>query len=289
MIDEEILSKESRLIALYGVNSQESAFLKVLNTTFKTLGLIDFAIGLNIKPEAFLYMVRGMPSSKVTMALYEPEFQSEIVPLLDVPDICTKQSGLCDGAYAKDGKLFGKCFYRESFEYLLACEGIDLSGSRVLLLGASGIGLTILPLLGSLGISFIDIADVSVENAALALEIAKPTLSGVETDVSWFQNGMEVDALKYDIIINAIDLCAHSDKKLIKVKGENRDLILIDFVRGKSSFDTLSKELDCRKVGDYQWMTASALCVAKEWLGAKVSCDDYEKIIRAPLKTIHSP
>jgi len=77
MIDEEILSKESRLIALYGVNSQTSPFLKVLNTTFKTLGLIDFAIGLNIKPEDFAYMAKGMPSSKVTMALYEPEFQND--------------------------------------------------------------------------------------------------------------------------------------------------------------------------------------------------------------------
>ena len=279
MIGEEILSKDSRLIALYGVNSQSSPFLKVLNTTFKTLRLIDFAIGLNIKPEAFSYMAKGMPSSKVAMALYEPEFQSEIVPLLDVPDICTKHSGLCDGAYAKDGKLFGKCFYRESFEYLVACEGIDLVGSRVLLLGASGVGLTILPLLGKLGVSFIDVSDGSVENAASALEIAKPTLTGVETDVSWFQNGMEVDVKKYDIIINAIDLYAHSDKKLIKAKGENRDLVLIDFVRGKSSFDTLSKELGCRKVGDYQWMTASALCVAKEWLGAKVSCDDYNTVI----------
>jgi len=281
MIDEEILSKESRLIALYGVNSQTSPFLKALNTTFKTLGLIDFAIGLNIKPEDFAYMAKGMPSSKVTMALYEPEFQSDIVPLLDVPDSCISQSGLCDGAYAKDGKLFGKCFYRESFEYLVACEGIDLAGCRVLLLGASGVGRAILPLLGNLGVSFINVADGSVENAASALEISKPSLSSVKTDISWFQNGMEVDVEKYDIIINAIDLYAHSDKKLIKPKGENKDLVLIDFVRGKSSFDTLSKELGCRKVGDFQWMTASALCIAKEWLDAKVSCEDYETIIKS--------
>jgi len=281
MINEEILSKESRLIALYGVNSQESAFLKVLNATFKTLGLIDFAIGLNIKPEDFAYMAKGMPNSKVTMALYEPEFQSDIVPLLDVHDSCVSQSGLCDGAYAKDKKLFGKCFYQKSFEHLVACEKIDLANCRVLLLGAGSVGRAILPILGSLSVSFIDVADRSVENAALALEIAKLSLSGVKTDISWFQNGMEVDVKKYDIIINAIDLYAHSDKKLIKPKGENKDLVLIDFVRGQSSFDILSKELGCKKVGDFQWMTASALCIAKEWLDAKVSCEDYESIIKS--------
>jgi len=84
----------------------------------------------------------------------------------------------------------------------VACEGIDLAECRVLLLGAGGVGKAILPILGSLGVSFIDIADGSVENAALALEIAKPSLSGVKTDISWFQNGMEVDVEKYDIIIN---------------------------------------------------------------------------------------
>jgi len=280
MIDEEILKKESKLIALYGVNSQESVFLKVLNTTFKTLGLIDFAIGLNIKPEDFIYMAKGMPSSKVTMALYEPEFQSEIVPLLDVVDTCTLQSGLCDGAYAKDGKLFGKCFYQESFECLVACEGINLVNKRILLLGVNGIGKVLLPLFGVLGASFIEVVDRSVENTASVLEIVQQSLLGVKTDVSWFQNGMEVDIEKYDIIINNIDLYAHSDKKLIKTKGENKDLVLIDFVRGKSSFDTLSEELGCRKLGDSQWMTASALSIAKEWLGAKISCDDYETIIK---------
>lgn len=280
MISEEILSKDSRLIALYGVNSQSSPFLKVLNTTFKTLGLIDFAIGLNIKPEAFLYMAKGMPSSKVTMALYEPEYQNEIVPLLDELDICIKQIRLCDGAYAKDGKLFGKCFYKESFKHLLTYENIDLFKKRVLLLGANGIGLIVLSSLSNLDILSVDIADTSVEDAAFALKMVKPTLKESKTDLLWFQSGMEVDVDRYDVIINAIDLYAHSDKKLIKVKGKNRDLILIDFVRGKSSFDTLSKELGCKKVGDYQWMVTTALCVAKEWLSAKISYDDYKRIIK---------
>ena len=64
MIDEGILAKEARLIALYGVNAQQSPFLRMLNDGFKKLGLNDFAIGLNIKPEDFSYMVKGMPQSR---------------------------------------------------------------------------------------------------------------------------------------------------------------------------------------------------------------------------------
>ncbi|BDY13814.1 hypothetical protein [Hydrogenimonas cancrithermarum] len=280
MIDEGILAKESRLIALYGMNAQTSPFLKVLNTTFKHLGLNDFAIGLNIKPEDFAYMVKGMPSSKVTMALYEPEYQEVAVPLLDIKDQCIERSGLCDGAYADEGKLVGTCFTPQSFENMVACEGIRFEGKRILLLGGGAIARALLPLLGVLGASFVEVADGSVERAAEALEIAKPSFAAVETDVAWFQNGMEVDVTNYDIIINAVDIYAHSDKKLIVPKGENRKLVLIDFVRSSSSFDTLANELACRKLGSYQWMTASAMSVAKAWLGVDIDCDSYETIMK---------
>ena len=278
VIDEGILEKESRMIAVYGVNAQTSPFLKVLNATFKTLGLKDFAIGLNIKPEDFAYMVKGMPQSKVTMALYEPEYQNEVVPMLDVSDACTQRSGLCDGAVADEGKLVGVCFYPESFERMLACEGVNLSGKRVLLLGAGSIGRALLPLLGIMGVSFIDVADSSVEGAAEALEIAKSSLVGVETDVSRYQNGMKVDGTKFDMIINTVDMYAHSEKRFVDITGSNRHLVLVDFVRGASSFDTLASELGCRKLGNVQWMTAQAMSVAKRWLGAEIDCDSYELV-----------
>ena len=278
MIDEGILAKDSRMIALYGVNAQTSPFLKILNTAFKCLGLNDFAIGLNIRPEDFAYMVKGMPHSKVTMALYEPEYQEEVTAMLDVSDACTQRSGLCDGAIAEEGKLVGVCFYPESFERMVACEGVNLSGKRILLLGAGGICRALLPLIGMMGASFVEISDSSVERAAEALESAKTSLVGVETDVSWFQNGMKIDASKYDMIVNSIDIHAHHGKRIIDVQGSHPHLLLLDFVRGPSSFDMLASELGCRRVGGIQWMTAQALSVAKRWLGAEIDCDSYELV-----------
>ncbi|WP_456450279.1 hypothetical protein [Hydrogenimonas sp.] len=280
MIDEGILAKESRMIALYGANAQTSPFLKTLNTAFKTLGLNDFAIGLNIKPEDFAYMVKGMPNSKVTMALYEPEYQEEVVPLLDLSDGCTKRSGLCDGAVAEEGKLVGVCFYPESFERMLACEGVGLSGKRVLLLGAGPIARALLPLFGVMGASLVEVAGESVEAAAEALEGAKASLSGVETDIAWFRPGMTVAVGKYDFVVNATDLYAHADKRLVAPEGANTRLVLVDFVRGRSAFDTLADELGCRKLGNLEWMTAQAISVAHKWLGAEVDCDRYETILK---------
>jgi len=280
MIDEGILAKESRMIALYGVNAQTSPYLKVLNTAFKTLGLGDFAIGLNIKPEDFAYMVKGMPSSKVTMALYEPEYREEAVPLLDLADGCTKRSGLCDGAVAEEGKLVGVCFHPESFERMLACEGVSLGGKRVLLLGDGPVARALLPLFGVMDASFVEVAGTTVEGAAQALEGAQASLAGVETDIAWFRPGMEVDVEAYDIIVNAVDAHAHADKRIVTAKGANPRLILVDFVRGESAFDTLASELGCRKLGGRQWMTAQAIGVAHAWLGADVDCDKYEMILK---------
>jgi shikimate 5-dehydrogenase len=281
MIDEGILTKESRLIALYGVNAQTSPFLKVLNTTFKQLGLNDFAIGLNIKPEDFAYMVKGMPNSKVRMALYEPEYYEEVVPLLDVADSCTQQSRLCDGAYAHEGKLIGHCFYAKAFSHLIRYENLELQGKRILLLGAGAMGRALLSSLGAFEPASIEVADSSVERAAEALEMAKPTLIGVDTDISWLQSGMDVDGEAYDLIINAVDLYAHRDKRLIHLNGSASSLTLIDFVRGESAFDRLSEELGCRKIGASEWMVATALSVADEWLGGKPSVEDYMTILKA--------
>ncbi|WP_457594050.1 saccharopine dehydrogenase NADP-binding domain-containing protein [Hydrogenimonas sp.] len=278
MIDEGILSKESRLIALYGIQAQSSPFLKVLNETFKTLGLNDYAVGLNINPEDFPYMARGMPQSKVTMALYEPEYQEVVLPLLDCSDECIRRSGICDGAFAENGKLCGKCFYPAAFELMIACEGVNLAESRVLLLGAGTIASTILPLLGVMGAKRVAVADPVVERAAAILEKNSVSLATVECDILWFENGMEVDVSEYDMIVNAVDIHAHSDKRIISATGENRRLVLLDFVRGESAFDRLAQELGCRKLGSGEWMLATALCVAGEWLGAETGCGDYEKL-----------
>ena len=278
MIDEGILAKEARLIALYGVNAQQSPYLRVLNDAFKKLGLNDFAIGLNIKPEDFAYMVKGMPQSKVSMALYEPEYQEEVVPLLDSADACTAASGLCDGARAADGKLAGECFYPESFERMCACEGIALKDARVLMLGGGAVARALLPLLGVAEAAFVEVADTAVERAAEALEASKASLAGVETDVSWYQPGMEVEASKYDIVVNAVDLHAHEGRRIVKVVGEAKHLILVDFVRGESAFDTLAKETGCRKLGGREFMAAQAISVAKRWLGAQIDCDSYQLV-----------
>ena len=278
MIDEGILSNESRLVALYGVNAQSSPFLEVLNGTFRALGLGDYAIGLNIKPEDFPYMVRGMPESKVKMALYEPEYQEVVVPLLDCSENCIRNSGICDGAYAQEGKLCGKCFYPETFELMMACEGVNLKNRRVLLLGAGTIASALLPLLGVMGVATIAIADTVVERAAEVLEKNSLSLASVECDILWFENGMEVDVSEYDMIVNAVDIHAHSDKRIIVPNGENSHLVLIDFVRGDSAFDRLALELGCRKLGSREWMVANALSVAKEWLGADVTCESYENV-----------
>lgn len=276
MIDEGILSKEARLIALYGVNAQQSPFLRMLNEGFKKLGLNDFAIGLNIKPEDFAYMVKGMPQSKVKMALYEPEYQEEVVSLLDSVDACIEVSGLCDGAQAVDGKLAGECFYPESFERMCACEGVTLKDARVLMMGGGAVARALLPLLGVSQVSFLEVADTTVERAAEALEEAKASLVGVQTDVSWFQPGMQIDGSRYDIIINALDLHAHEGRRILKLQGEGKHLVLIDFVRGESAFDTLAAELGCRKLGGREWMAAKTLSVAKRWLGAQIDCDSYQ-------------
>ncbi|WP_456402181.1 hypothetical protein [Hydrogenimonas sp.] len=279
MIDEGILSQESRLIALYGVNAQSSPFLALLNETFRSLELSGYAIGLNINPEDFPYMVRGMAQSKVQMALYEPEYQEVVVPLLDLSDGCIRRSGICDGAYVEESKLCGKCFYPAAFELLLACEGVSLEGSRILLLGAGTIAATLLPLMGVLGVKKIDVADPVVERAAEILEKNSVSLVSVECDILRFQNGMEVDVSKYDMIVNAVDIHAHGDKRIIATKGANPRLVLVDFVRGESAFSALASQLGCRNLGSEEWMVSTALCVAREWLGAKIDCDDYMKIL----------
>ncbi len=280
MIDEGILSQESRLIALYGVNAQSSPFLALLNETFRVLKLNDYAIGLNIAPEDFPYMVRGMAQSKVKMALYEPEYQEVVVPLLDVSDGCIRRSGICDGAYVDDAKLCGDCFYPAAFELLLACEGVVPEGSRILLLGAGTIAATLLPLLGVMGAKKIDVADPVVERAAEILEKNSVSLVSTECDILRFRNGMEVDVSKYDMIVNAVDIHAHGDKRIIATKGANPRLVLIDFVRGQSAFSALASQLGCRNLGSEEWMVSTALSVAREWLGANIDCDDYMNVLK---------
>jgi len=117
-----------------------------------------------------------------------------------------------------------------------------------------------------------------------ALDAAKNSLLDIETDVLWFQNGMKVESEKYDVIVNTVDPYAHGDKRIIDMMGSHHHPVLIDFVRGRSAFDTLAEELGCRKIGGNEWMTALSLSIAHRWLGAEIDCDAYETILKNRLQ-----
>jgi shikimate 5-dehydrogenase len=267
MIDEGILSKESRLIALYGQNAQASPFLKRLNTAFRTLGLPDYAVGLDIAPEHFAYMLKGMPNSKVTMALYEPEYRKEAAALVDLPDTCTTLSGLCDGAVAREGKLASVCFFPEAFERLLACESVNLRNARVLLLGMDGVNRALLPLLGVLEVASVEVACERVEEGAGLLEASMASLTGVKKDVHWLREGMAIEADAYDTVV--VDTALP-----FGVKGGAKTLWIDVSEKG-----FVERPVPGRVIGAGAWQTARALSVAVRWLGAEVNCDQYDLIL----------
>jgi shikimate dehydrogenase len=161
-----MISGETRVLALIGHPVGHSLSPAMHNAAFVADGLDFVYVCLDVDPEQLPAAVSGLEALKLRGFNVTMPHKRTMIPLVDELDEEARISGALNTVVIENSGLRG--FNTDGGGMVMACQeaGIELSGRRVLLLGAGGTAAAIAVAFGKAGVGELHIANRSVEHAA---------------------------------------------------------------------------------------------------------------------------
>jgi shikimate dehydrogenase len=161
-----MISGETRVLALIGHPVGHSLSPAMHNAAFVADGLDFVYVCLDVDPEQLPAAVSGLVALKLRGFNVTMPHKRAMIPLVDELDEEARISGALNTVVIENSGLRG--FNTDGGGMVMACQeaGIELSGRRVLLLGAGGTAAAIAVAFGKAGVGELHIANRSVEHAA---------------------------------------------------------------------------------------------------------------------------
>jgi shikimate dehydrogenase len=199
-----MISGKTRLLALIGHPVEHSLSPAMHNASFAADGLDYVYVALDVEPEDLPSAVTGAAALGFRGFNVTMPHKRAILPLLNDVDEGARISGAVNTVVVEESTLRG--YNTDGGGLVEACReaGIELSGRRVLLLGAGGVAAAIALAFGGEGIGELRIANRSVEHA-LELRDKLRGAGSKKVEVSSLDALDEV-AREAELIVNATPL-----------------------------------------------------------------------------------
>jgi shikimate dehydrogenase len=198
-----MISGKTRLLALIGHPVSHSLSPAMHNAAFAADGLDFVYVCLDVDPDDLPAAVKGAAALKLCGFNITMPHKRAMIPLLDELDEGARISGAVNTVVIDGPTLRG--YNTDGGGMVMACReaGIELSGRRVLLLGAGGAA-AIAVAFGGGGIGELNIANRSAEHA---IELQNKLRGvGMEKVVVCPLDALDEAVLETEIIVNATSL-----------------------------------------------------------------------------------
>ncbi|MEO3997011.1 shikimate dehydrogenase [Mesorhizobium sp. CAU 1732] len=186
----------------------------VLNQTFERMGL-DVAVSpLSIAPddlETALATIRRL-QNVVGFGVTIPHKIAALSLMDDVTDAAGRVGAVNFVKREADGRLVGHNIDGEGFLQGLVQNGVDVTGARVLQIGAGGVGKAIAFALAQSGVRSIDLVNRDAARATALCDAISRAAPDVTVRVR--SNAEDVDGGAFDIVVNATSLGMHGTDPL---------------------------------------------------------------------------
>jgi shikimate dehydrogenase len=199
-----LISGTTRLLALIGHPIEHSLSPRMHNAAFAADGLDFVYVCLDVDPDHLPAAVKGAAALKLRGFNITMPHKRAMISLLDELDEGARISGAVNTVVIDESSLRG--YNTDGGGMVMACQeaGIELSGQRVLLLGAGGAAAAIAVAFGGAGIGELHIANRSVEHA---IELQNKLRGvGMEKVVVHPLDALDEAVLETEIIVNATSL-----------------------------------------------------------------------------------
>jgi shikimate dehydrogenase len=198
-----MISGETRSLALIGHPVSHSLSPEMHNASFAAEGLDYVYVALDVRPQDLSAAVSGLRALNFRGFNITMPHKRAMLAFLDSVDEGARISGAVNTVAIEDSTLHG--YNTDGGGMVMACReaGIELSGRRVLLLGAGGAA-AIAVAFGGGGIGELNIANRSAEHA---IELQNKLRGvGMEKVVVCPLDALDEAVLETEIIVNATSL-----------------------------------------------------------------------------------
>jgi shikimate dehydrogenase len=172
--------------------------------SFVADGLDYVYVALNVEPEDLPAAVKGAAALGLRGFNITMPYKRAMPPLLDEVDEGARISGAVNTVVIEDSILRG--YNTDGGGMVMACEeaGIELSGQRVLILGAGGAAAAIAVAFGGVGVGELHIANRNLEHAIeLRDKLRRAGIRKVEVHTL---DALEEAITKVEVVVNATSL-----------------------------------------------------------------------------------
>jgi shikimate dehydrogenase len=197
----------TELIAHIGFPTRDFKSPLIYNPYFEQAGIDAVVVPMGCRAEHFSAVLAAAFSlTNIRGALVTMPHKVAAAALVDEASPAVRIAGACNAVrQMEDGRLHGDLFDGEGFVRALKRKGCELTGARVLVVGAGGVGSAIAASLAAAGtraIALFDIHRASTHALASRLASFYPSLE-LTADVD--------DPAGCNIVVNATPMGAHDD------------------------------------------------------------------------------
>jgi shikimate dehydrogenase len=196
------INGHTELIAHIGYPTHSFKAPMIYNPYFEQAGVNAVVVPMGCKPEDYPTFLRSVfQLSNIRGALITMPHKVTTTSMLDEVSPAVLIAGACNAVKrGTEGQLIGDMFDGEGFVRGVLRKGLKLSGARVLVVGAGGVGSAIAASLAGAGIgeiSLFDLTSASAERLGTRLKTHYPAIQ-VKTGSN--------DPTGFDLVVNATPL-----------------------------------------------------------------------------------
>ncbi len=199
-----MVSGKTRLLALIGQPVSHSLSPAMHNAAFAADGLDFVYVCLDVDPDTLPNAVKGTIALKLRGFNVTMPHKRAMIPLVDELDEGARISGAVNTVVIEGSTLRG--YNTDGGGMVMACEeaGIELSGQRVLILGAGGAAAAIAVAFSGVGVGELHIANRSLEHAIELRD--KLRRAGIQKVEAHTLDALEEPITEAAVVVNATPL-----------------------------------------------------------------------------------
>jgi shikimate dehydrogenase len=276
-----MIGGETRLLALIGQPVSHSLSPAMHNAAFAADGLDFVYVCLDVDPDDLPAAVKGALALKLRGFNVTMPHKRAMIPLVDELDDGARISGAVNTVVIEGSDLRG--YNTDGGGMVMACReaGIELSGRRVLLLGAGGAAAAIAVAFGAAGIRELHIANRSAEHAAGLRD--KLRGRGVEKIEVHHLGASGVAVPEVDVVVNATSLGMREGDPLPIPAGyvdEGRAVCDAVYRPGtQTPLVRLARERGARVVAGDRMLLYQGVLAQKLWTGREPNVEVMDRAI----------
>ncbi len=276
-----MIGGETRLLALIGQPVSHSLSPAMHNAAFAADGLDFVYVCLDVDPDDLPAAVKGALALKLRGFNVTMPHKRAMIPLVDELDDGARISGAVNTVVIEGSDLRG--YNTDGGGMVMACReaSIELSGRRVLLLGAGGAAAAIAVAFGAAGIRELHIANRSAEHAAGLRD--KLRGRGVEKIEVHHLGASGVAVPEVDVVVNATSLGMREGDPLPIPAGyvdEGRAVCDAVYRPGtQTPLVRLARERGARVVAGDRMLLYQGVLAQKLWTGREPNVEVMDRAI----------